>query len=383
MAAAKRRMDLAVALFEKGFSDDRVEGALSVCKTLKEALAWLNERGCKRKQVDRADGKRDSDARGSIAKRPSMASPTKQPRASLGLASSPSQDGVTLRLSHRVETCTICFTEAAPMKAVRLGCRHGWYCFHCMKMHANARLNVGDVCVPCPECRAPIPDFSLKKILSDDVVAHFHTRSIKQAIACSPNLFTCPSANCEFCVELEDGDDSWLRKCPQCRKGSCLRCGAQPYHKGITCQMHALRSRTDKLKGAELSLRRWMRKTGTKQCPQCNMGVTKEDLENQGTQRAECHKMLCRHCGTRFCFKCLAVLSESYTCGCSIDRHGFINPVNGRRIRHLRVSAKSPAATAKAFSCKRPAAAANVSLARSGRGKKSSLKISVRRGGLG
>lgn len=339
MSVAKRRMDLAVTLFERGFSEDRVEGAVKHCTTLSEAIAWLNGPGLKRK----SDGKQSGGAR-TLAKRPSMHEG--KSRSSTGSAHE--HEGMKLKLNQKVETCAICFTEAQPTKAVRLGCRHGWYCLHCMKMHANARLNVGDVCVPCPECRAPIPDFCLKEILTDDVVSNFHTRSIKQAIACSPNLFTCPTANCDMCVELDDGEDAWLKKCPQCKKGSCLRCGAQPFHKGLTCQEHSLRSRTNEVKSAEMSLRRWMRKTGTKQCPQCNMGVTKEDLENQSTQRSECHKMLCRHCGTRFCFKCLAMLSETFSCGCSIDAHGFVNPLNGKRLGHLRGAAKAKASARKA-----------------------------------
>merc|ERR1712232_891428 len=99
--------------------------------------------------------------------------------------------------------------------------------------------------------------------------------------------------------------------------------------------MYAL-SRAPEVKKEEATLRKWMNKTGTKQCPGCKMGVTKEDLKNQTTQRSECHKMLCRHCNTKFCFKCLAILTDTYTCGCSIDRHGFFNPFNGRRVKHLR-----------------------------------------------
>lgn len=264
----------------------------------------------------------------------------------------------SLRISQKVETCAICFTDAQPMKAVRLNCRHGWYCEHCMRMHAEARLSMGDVCVPCPECREPIQDSGLKQFLTDDVVARFHDRSIQKAIASSTNLFTCPTANCDMCVELEPGEEPWLKKCPKCKKGSCLRCGAQPYHKGMTCQMHALRSRTDELRSTEMQLRKWMRKTGTKQCPVCNMGVTKEDIKNQNTQYSECHKMMCRQCGTRFCFKCLAVLTDTYTCGCSINEHGFVNPLTGRRVVHkLRVAKKktSPKAANKASAAKAPA----------------------------
>jgi len=373
MPAAKRRADvnwaLAMPLFEKGYPEDLVERALKTCKTLNEALAWLKG------QIPKPSTEKRPTTERRLSKRPSLATDPK-PRASLGVASSSSQDVPTLRLSQKVETCAICFTDAPATSAVRLECRHGWYCMHCMKMHAQARLNVGDVSVPCPECRTPIQEFNLKEILSSDVIANFHSRSIKQAIACSPNLFTCPTANCDMCVELEPGEDAHLRKCPKCRKGSCLRCGAQPYHKGMTCQMYALQSRSSTVKSAEMSLRRWMRKTGTKQCPQCHMGVTKEDLQNQSSQRSECHKMLCRHCGTRFCFRCLAILSETYTCGCSMDAHGFVNPLNGRRIVHLRDSAKSKAnnkvklkgkGTAKAKASTRKATAAKVSASRGGR----------------
>merc|ERR1712190_88608 len=115
-------------------------------------------------------------------------------------------------------------------------------------------------------------------------------------------------------------------------------------HKGISCQQHALRSRTKDSTIAEQSLRRWMRRTGTKQCPQCKMGVSKEDLANQNSQRKECHKMLCRHCGIRFCFKCLDVLTDTYTCGCSINRHGFVNPETGEFISHLQPHGKASSA---------------------------------------
>merc|ERR1719356_2131914 len=71
------------------------------------------------------------------------------------------------------------------------------------------------------------------------------------------------------------------------------------------------------------------------------MAVTKQNLEKQDAQRAECHKMLCRCCGTRFCFKCLAVLTESHTCGCSRDAHGFIDPHTGRRLAHLRAGRRA------------------------------------------
>merc|ERR1712032_585993 len=70
------------------------------------------------------------------------------------------------------------------------------------------------------------------------------------------------------------------------------------------------------------------------------MVVTKQNLKNQTTQRSECHKMMCRNCSTRFCFKCLAILTTDYTCGCTRDLHGFIDPHTGKRLVHLRSKKK-------------------------------------------
>merc|ERR1719324_2250848 len=79
-----------------------------------------------------------------------------------------------------------------------------------------------------------------------------------------------------------------------------------------------------------------MEATGTRQCPKCQMATTKENLDKQTEQRSECHKMQCRNCGTRFCFKCLAVLTDTYTCGCTKDKHGFVDPRTGKYVAHLK-----------------------------------------------
>lgn len=332
-----KHIELAVKLFERGYPETTVKDALKTCKTLKGAIAWLDKRGYKHRETigheEATTKKKRLD---------------KQGRMTHGATLHYSRNRA-LRVNHKVETCSICYGDTPPTQAVCLRCRHGWYCVHCMKMHADARLVSGDVCVPCPECREPIQEFCLKEFLSHDVIANFHSRSIKQAIACSPNLYSCPTPGCEMCVELEESEDPWMRRCPRCRKGSCLRCGAQPYHKGISCQMYALSMKSKDVIKDELSLRRWMRRTGTKQCPQCRMGVTKEDLQNQSTQLTECHKMLCRHCGTRFCFKCLALLTDTYTCSCSMREHGFINPTTGRLMRHRAIRKAGKTAKAKPF----------------------------------
>lgn len=245
----------------------------------------------------------------------------------------------SLKFSRQLLECTICCMDVESGDAVRLGCSHGWYCRGCLERYAQARLNEGAVDVSCPDCREPVPDCDLKKILPQDVILRFHARSISRAVAASSNLFTCPTPNCGMCFELDEGDDAHLRQCLKCWKGSCLRCGAQPYHVGLSCTEHAAKMARIKQKpqASDASLWRWMRRTGTVQCPVCKMGVSKEDLASQQTQRKECHKMFCRGCMTKFCFKCLAIFTDDYSCRCSIQAHGFVNPLNGRRVEHAKV----------------------------------------------
>jgi hypothetical protein len=177
-----------------------------------------------------------------------------------------------------------------------------------------------------------------------DVINRFHDRSISRAVASSSNLHTCPTPGCNMCYEIEDGDYN-LRHCPKCKRGSCLRCQVSPYHKGLTCQEYAAKLGSGKQdsQAPDKSLMRWMKRTGTKQCPQCKMGVSKEDIASQGTQRKECHKMMCRGCMTKFCFKCLAILTDTYNCGCSIERHGFFNPLTRKRNEHLKLKLQKKA----------------------------------------
>merc|ERR1712039_441329 len=162
--------------------------------------------------------------------------------------------------------------------------------------------------------------------------------SLEQAVSCQADLRACPTPSCPMRVALEDGESGHLH-CPLCKKKSCVRCGAQPFHRGLTCEQYkekkSKRVRKSQPNSEALFLK-WMEETGTKQCPTCKMAISKEDLERQGSQRKECHKMMCRNCETKFCFKCLAILTDTFSCGCSIDLHGFCDPRTGRRLSHLR-----------------------------------------------
>jgi hypothetical protein len=201
------------------------------------------------------------------------------------------------------------------------------------------KLAVGAVTVPCPECNVVLPEHDLRLILPVEFLDRMHARSLEQAIASVEDLCACPTPNCPMRVALEEGATPRM-KCPECKKVSCLRCGAQPYHHRLTCEQYAAKKKKMKKKAqaddGEEDFRKWMAEVGAKQCPTCKVVVTKQNIQHQGTQKAECHKMMCRQCGTRFCFKCEAKLSDTFTCGCTRNDHGFINPKTGKREEHLR-----------------------------------------------
>lgn len=246
----------------------------------------------------------------------------------------------SVQRSRAFESCSICCEETSAGSAVRLSCGHGWYCTSCLKSHAEARLEMGSVDVCCPQCNASIAERTLRIVLPDTLVERLLKRSLEQAVSAAGDLYACPTPNCHFRVALEDGDVPRL-KCPECQKTCCLLCGKQPYHRGRTCQEAAVKRRDS----GEAALKRWMEDTGSKQCPTCSAIVTKQNLEKQSTQYVECHKMMCRNCETKFCFKCLKVLSGKVACSCSRAEHGFIHPKSGRRLNHVKPKAKAKTKT--------------------------------------
>lgn len=255
-----------------------------------------------------------------------------------------------MRYNTVAEVCAICCDEFEKGRAVRLGCRHGWYCTDCMEKHAEARLEVGAAHIACPECVAPIAECNLRRLLPATIIERLLARSLEQAVSSIADLRACPTPDCPMRFAIEEGEEPRLL-CPECKKESCLQCGAQPYHKGLTCEEFQERARARGRRKAEAmaddSFRQWMQETGTKQCPTCNSAVTKEDLDAQNTQYKECHKMICRQCNAKFCFKCLKLLTDTFTCGCSNDKHGFCDPRTGKRVEHMKLGRTAAKTTQK------------------------------------
>jgi len=242
-----------------------------------------------------------------------------------------------LRFSSSAQVCAVCCDDAPAGSAVLLGCSHGWYCLECVNRFVEARLDTGTAGdVPCPDCKTTISEEDLVSLLPKKTIFRLHARTIeKEAVAGGANCRACPTPDCKMRQTIPEGASGQVQ-CLMCDKESCFLCGTQPYHEGVNCQQHAERKR---IRGEDKDmdeLYKWMEATGTRQCPTCQMATTTENLAKQTEQRSECHKMLCRNCGTRFCFKCLAVLTDTFSCGCSKNKHGFVDPRTGEVLGHLK-----------------------------------------------
>lgn len=246
----------------------------------------------------------------------------------------PRRSETFLPVSDAPRNCSICLDTQDAWCAFRLPCGCGWYCAACIGRHAEARLDVGKHDVTCPECYKEVGEAMLKAILPQKTLERLHQRSLEGAVSAANNIWPCPTPDCPIRVAIEPGDEPCLR-CTHCNKEHCLLCQASPYHTGLTCDEHASKRRRLKNdKDSEDLFHEWMKKTGSKQCPKCKMAITKQDLGKQGGQKSECHKMICRNCNVKFCFKCLTVLSSSRSCGCTPETHGFIDPRTGAFVAH-------------------------------------------------
>lgn len=240
-----------------------------------------------------------------------------------------------VELNRGVVECSICTNRSECREAVRLRpCGHGWYCIACIQRAADTKISDGATAstMHCFECDQNISEALLRALLQKSQMERLHRQSLESAVSSCSTLWPCPTPNCANRVELADGVQPRLQ-CELCHKEHCLRCSASPYHIGKTCEEHL---RHSKDADSEVALRKWMRDVGAKQCPNCQAVVTKQNLRSQGNQRVECHKMICRACKTRFCFGCLAVLTEQTSCGCTADGHGFIDPDTGAFVQHLK-----------------------------------------------
>jgi hypothetical protein len=79
------------------------------------------------------------------------------------------------------------------------------------------------------------PSMPTNRIRSKPAAKTTKTRKNIKVECAGAALMRCPSPSCGYLVSVDREEVPELKKCPKCKKNSCLRCGAQPYHTGFNC----------------------------------------------------------------------------------------------------------------------------------------------------
>mmetsp|Transcript_63014 Transcript_63014/g.204318 ORF Transcript_63014/g.204318 Transcript_63014/m.204318 type:complete len:224 (-) Transcript_63014:11-682(-) len=167
-------------------------------------------------------------------------------------------------------SCAVC--SEADQPAAPLSCCGRRVCFGCARRWAAMQvLELGASELHCTVCARTLGDSELPALLSAKALIQVRSRAVEQASLGSEAAAAPPSAEAL----------------------------------GLSAQQLA--------------------RIGVKRCPACGTGMQR-DVET-------CHKMICRTCRAKFCFRCLARL-EYFNCGCSGSEHRFVDPVDGRIIAH-------------------------------------------------
>lgn len=237
--------------------------------------------------------------------------------------------------------CPICFTRADSGTALTLPvCQHS-FCIDCFQQYFRAKVGDGKADrITCPwtakdeikPCGTVIEKEVLKELLDAEEQKKFERHSQSAFVMTHAEYHHCPTPDCENVVYYKEGPP--IVDCFKCKRVSCLKCSASPYHHGRTCEQWKEWRRERE--------RRWRPPTidrsrageenryefgGTcaiaaaaglriRTCRRCGNGVELAD---------GCLKLKCR-CGYRFCFECG---SENAQCSCTPANHGFTDNVTG------------------------------------------------------
>ena len=233
-----------------------------------------------------------------------------------------------LVLSEAPRTCPVCTYEK---RLVLLRhCAHA-VCEACMRVWAGEQRSKGEHTPSCPLCQRELLPRDATALLDEASLSRFETTQLEQAAAEGKDIVRCPSADCTGMVAWDASGTraagrAW--ECDVCQKSCCLRCRAQPYHQGHTCEEHAV-------SGAEAARREAERKTfelmDAEGYQKCKCGARIEKVSG-------CNKMMCRVCKHRWCWRCGAV---DAACRCTAASHGFLDNATGKVVSQRAVIAQS------------------------------------------
>lgn len=245
-------------------------------------------------------------------------------------------------------TCPICYNRADSGQAVALPeCGHS-FCITCFQMYIQNQVQNGKAnMLVCPmaftECDQFISQYVLEEVLDADDLEKVQRCRRTSFVMENKDYHHCPTPDCSnILFWKEEHGGPTVADCFECKKSSCLKCGASPYHVNQTCDewRETVRQRqliiqrrlqrlnyhhpVDRSRAGESLNHDFeatgdesMRRLGIRICRRCGSGVQLS---------GGCLKLKCR-CGYRFCFQCGA---ENAQCGCTPSHHGFTDNITGQ-----------------------------------------------------
>lgn len=209
--------------------------------------------------------------------------------------------------------CPACLEEI--MDPVRLPVCNHIYCAGCLRhfIFSIAASREGPFPVLCfgddNNCQQPIPLVILSRMLSGDQYRGILENSFLAYIRARPAEYRhCPTADCPqiyrvpWKVMAGKGKGKGKRdlpppppplppiRCPSCFIRICRGCHSV-FHEGLTCD-----EQEEERKGGDMLFKRWIEKSGTKECPGCGARIQKID---------GCNHVKCSACETHICWVCL------------------------------------------------------------------------------
>lgn len=245
-------------------------------------------------------------------------------------------------------SCPICFTKADSGTALKLpGCGHS-FCIECFQHYIRAQIDEGRAdCVLCPlpatQCGSLVKKSVLNEILDDRDQTDLEKFSVSAFVLRNADYHYCPTANCSNVVYWKLGNGPPIVDCFKCKKISCLKCSASPYHEGLTCEQYKVvreeeqARRIHRMQDMRMPPSRCVDRSRVDEETKYSFETTDETISKlhirccrrcgNGVELGSgCYKMKCR-CGYRFCFQCG---SENALCSCTPMHHGFSDNVTGR-----------------------------------------------------
>ncbi|KAI3859376.1 hypothetical protein MKX03_010861 [Papaver bracteatum] len=211
------------------------------------------------------------------------------------------------KFCQNLHECSICLSEYAGIKFVRLPCKH-FFCRNCMETYSTMHVKeIATILCPQIKCRELVPPGLVKSLLGDENFEQWEMLLFHKTLDSMSDLVYCP--RCEMaCFEDEDH----FAQCPKCLFTFCSLCRG-PRHVGVKCKtseekLKFLQNRQPVIKTRqtpnqqlkELDMINQFLNEGdikrtTKQCPNCSAPIFRT---------AGCDHMRCSKCGQGFCYDC-------------------------------------------------------------------------------